>query len=162
MKELYNKYSKKSYSVDDEYASILTLFSTNQTEKRIMNVDNMEFLRYLATNISDEDLPIRKIIKAEHENMGIINYTDEQADSNVFAIINIDTKYTPKATIYRLKDGKTAEVKINNSYYNEDPVILYSLIKVNKVRNKNKRKKVNDKWIVTDQVDHFIEYRVIG
>ena len=94
--------------------------------------------------------------------MGIINYTDKSSDSNVFAIINIDTKYTPKATVYRLKDGKTIEVKISSSYYNEDPIKLYNLIKIIKVRNKNKKKKVNDRWVTTDQVDYFIEYKIIG
>ena len=162
MKELYNKYNKKSYSIHDKYASILTLFATNQTEKKIMNVNNMEFLRYLANNIPNEELQVGDIIKAEHDNMGIINYTDKSSDSKVFAIINIDTKYTPKATVYRLKDGKTIEVKISSSYYNEDPVKLYNLIKIIKVRNKNKKKKVNDRWVTTDQVEHFIEYKIIG
>ena len=122
----------------------------------------MEFLRYLATNIPNEELQVGDIIRAEYDNMGIINYTDKSSDSNVVAIINIDTKYTPKATVYRLKDGKTIEVKISSSYYNEDPVKLYNLIKIIKVRNKNKKKKVNDRWVTTDQVEHFIEYKIIG
>ena len=160
MNKLYTTFNKKTYKTSNQYAHIIKMFATNYTDKTITGVDNRSLINFLSQGIKDEELPAGQIIKAQHENTGAIDYIDVTKEKDCCVIIELDTKYTPKAKLYRVCDGKVTDVKINSNFYNNNCIKLYDSIKICKVTTKNKKRKVNNEWITLDEVDYFIEYMI--
>lgn len=158
MNELYNTFSKKTYKCSNEYANIIKMFATNVTDKTITGVDNRSLINFLSQNIQDVDLPAGEIIKAQYENTGVIDYIDKKQNRSNCVVISLDTKYTPKAKLYRICDGKSTDVKIDTKFYNNNIIEVYDTIELCKVITKNQKRKVNGEWVTLEEVDYFIEY----
>ena len=154
-------YNKKTYKTDNEIAHIIMMFATGYTDRTITGVDNKSLLNFLALTLTDKELPAGEIIKAQHEYTGSISYVNTKEEKSKCVVVSLDTKYTPKAVLYRICDGKTTNVKISSSFYNNNCIKLYDSIEVCKVTTKNKKKKVNNEWVSLDEVDYFIEYMIV-
>lgn len=161
MNELYNTFNKKTYKTSNPYAHIIQNFATNYTDKSITGVDNRKLINYLSSNLVNKELPAGEIIKTQHEYTGSIDYVNEKRDKNHCVIISLDTKYTPKAKLYRICDGKTTDIKIDTKFFNNNLVNLYDTIEICKIEKRNKKRKVNDEWVTLDEVDYFIQYMIV-
>jgi hypothetical protein len=77
-------------------------------------------------------------------------------------VTEIDTKYTPKLRLYNLKTGEVKYVKCKKNDMKKNQFGQFNIIQVKKLVERNKRKKVNDEWIETDEKELYLtEWNVL-
>ena len=98
------------------------------------------------------------------EILGYINTTYPEAERSICLVKDIDTKFTPKATIYCLKNGKEIECKINKKTFKAKPFKKNSLIKANEFEKKPKWIKVEEGFekSTTETEWHLVNYQIMN
>lgn len=99
--------------------------------------------------------PPRKIelheqISFEKQNLGYAVSKWEDVDKSLALVTDIDTKYTPKITLYQLQTGDEFVVKINKKlFWQNDDQALYvgDVIKVKEIEEQYGWKMENKKWV---------------
>lgn len=109
-----------------------------------------------------EPTPMFEHIMIEQEHYGFIKSVYPDYDPNMFAIINIDKKYTPKVFLYNFKTGQQMMFKIKKKKFyninNMDNLFIGDIIRVNKTSEEGKWKKEGEEWIQMESVkEPFIE-----
>ena len=126
------------------------------------DIDKQGICKYIESIIEDVDLPIQQRIKSWIENTGSCNLIDETQPRKNAIVIDINTKYkTPKIKLYNLNSGKIAEVKVGAKNWREDKLELFDMINIVKINPKFKKKKVDNKWIETDEREYWLENYII-
>ena len=103
-------------------------------------------LSELCKQIPDVDIPLQTRLQAELEFLGYISYCDPSRP-NVAIVMDINTKYTPKLTLYRLDTGTTMVTKLKKRSYESNPLPVGAVINF-RTETKPGWKKVDDKWEV--------------
>lgn len=129
---------------------------SNPTEKTYMQLNSNVVLNELTAKIQDLSLPISQQVQFEKEHLGYIQSTYD-CDKNFIIITDIDLKYTPKLTTYRLSTGEERVFKMYKKTFNEYSLETGEIIKITGIQKKNKSKKVDDKWVkIEDEFDLWI------
>jgi DNA polymerase III alpha subunit len=126
-------------------------------------MDNL--LREYCDLLQDEDMPLRNRLDAEAEYLGYISYTDPDLEKNIGFVINIDTKYSPKITMYMLATGETIVYKLPKKSYERNAFNKGDILKFNTI-NKPKSKLIDGRWIkdysqMEEWIDNYILYNTI-
>ena len=163
--ELYNTiYTKKQFKKDNLPCDIEVMrkYATTETDKMFKDVDKQGLCKHLENIIDDVDLPIQQRIKSWIENTGSCNLIDNTQSKKNAIVIDINTKYkTPKIKLYNLNSGKTAEVKIGSKLWSEYKLDLFDTITIVKTKPKFKKKKIDNKWVETDEREFWLEDYII-
>ena len=163
--ELYNSiYTKKQFKKDNLPCDIEVMrkYATTETDKMFKDVDKQGLCKHLENIIDDVDLPIQQRIKSWIENTGSCNLIDNTQSKKNAIVIDINTKYkTPKIKLYNLNSGKTAEVKIGSKLWSEYKLDLFDTITIVKTKPKFKKKKIDNKWVETDEREFWLEDYII-
>ena len=99
--------------------------------------------------------PPRKIelyeqIKFEKENLGYAVSTYPQLPNNVALVLDVDTRYKPVLTLYKVKTGEEVLVKVDKKkFFINDEYLLYKgdIIQVLEIENRYGWKRINGKWV---------------
>ena len=78
-----------------------------------------------------------------------------------FVAIDVNTKYSPFITLYKPSTGNVQVVRVTKDYFKEKPIEKYDTLYLADVTPKNRRKKVDGKWTISDEVDYFITYYIV-
>ena len=105
--------------------------------------------------LQDEDMPLRNRLDAEAEYLGYISYTDPDLEKNVGFVINIDTKYSPKITMYMLATGETIVYKLPKKSYERNPFNKGDILKFN-TEERQKSRKVDGQWVKLDDYESWM------
>ena len=70
--------------------------------------------------------------------------------------MDLDTKYSPKLTLYNTKNKNKQVVKISKALFNKIPLSEYDAIKIKKVVPKPRKKKVDGEWTNLSVTDYWI------
>lgn len=166
VKELFDRFTARKQFKREDFNNLqiemLEKYSSSSTEKIIKGLDVKGLVSELESMIKDVELPPGNIIGFQNELMGSIDFISELHDENTFVVIKVDTKYSPVLTIYRPKDGLIQEVKVDKQFFNEKPLQLYDTIYVSSVNAKKRRRKIDGKWMITDEVVLFISYYLLS
>ena len=103
-------------------------------------------LAELCEQIPNEDIPLQARLQSELEFLGYISYADPSRP-NTAIVMDINTKYTPKLTLYRLDTGTTMITKLKKRSYEQNPLPAGAIINFY-TETKPGWKKVDDKWEV--------------
>jgi hypothetical protein len=103
-------------------------------------------LAELCEQIPDSDISLQSRLQSELEFLGYISYCDPSR-INTAICMDINTKYTPKLTLYRLDTGSTMVVKLKKRSYESNPLPIGAVINF-RTETKPGWKKVDDKWEV--------------
>ena len=103
-------------------------------------------LAELCEQIADVDIPLQTRLQAELEFCGYVSYCDPTRP-NTAVVMEINTKYTPKLTLYRLDTGTTMVTKLKKRSYESNPLPVGAIINF-RTETKPGWKKVDDKWEV--------------
>ena len=57
------------------------------------------------------------------------------------AVLSVDTKYSPKLSLYSLKNGTTLDCKIDKRTFNKEKLVNGDIVKINGTKQKPKVKK---------------------
>ena len=148
--ELYDKYYGKKIIKKEKCdlpIDVVEKFAASQTEKqyRFEAEGMLALLSELCESIPDETLPILSQIEAQKEFLGYIDLVDPTKPTKA-VILDINTKYTPKLSLYKLYDGQTISVKLKKKDYESNPVASGMIIDY-RVTKKPAWKKDGDNWV---------------
>lgn len=116
-------------------------------QKRLLEIIEVE------KTMENKSLNIKEQIEAEKEYLGYEVTTIAKLPKNVYIVTEIDTKYTPKLRMYNLKEGTVETWKCKKTDMRKEPFGQYSVLKVLEISKNNKRKKINNEWIKTDEIE---------
>ena len=148
--ELYDTYHGKKILKKEKLSLPVELIQKHmesETEKQYrFTPEGMDaLLAELCEQIPDKDIPLQTRLQAELEFLGYVSYTDHTRP-NTAVVMNIDTKYTPKLTLYKLDTGTTMTAKLKKASYEKNPLPTGAIIKFY-TENKPAWKKDGDNWV---------------
>lgn len=161
LNDLPLKFNLLEQFIDDEE---LKKLKTKKEFKQFKNIDTYKLCKFLVEQLDNEDLSVGEIIKAEMEFTGSPTYINKDLDDNTLVIISVDTKYTPKMSMYSPISGNTETVKISKKLFKKQLLEVGDVILVNNIFKKNKKaKNENDEWIELDATEFWCDdYDVIN
>ena len=159
--ELFDKYYGKKIIKKDKCdlpIEIVEKYITSQTEKQYrFETDNMlSLLSELCDKIPNQDLPILAQINAQQEYLGYIDLIDPTKPTKAI-ILDVNCKYTPKITLYRLGDGKTVSVKLKKRSFESNPLASGMIIDY-RTEKKNKWRKENNEWVQINEYENWLSW----
>lgn len=116
-----------------------------QTEKQYKFENICDILRLIEHNTPNESFGIKEQVEFENDALGYINMTYD-VDKRVCYVLDIDTKYTPKVTLYCLKNGKTVLCKVNKALFKKQPLKVGMIIRASRFEERYKQAYVNGGW----------------
>ncbi len=132
-----------------------------ETEKQYVNVDYMKILANVEKRIPNEIIPIAEQVLFEVDVVGYISMIYD-VDKRYCLVTDIDTKYSPKATLYSLGSGKEVICKINKALFKEKPFKRGQLIKCGRFFEKYKQRKTENGWEQTKEKEWWLnDYELI-
>lgn len=126
-----------------------------ETPKMFTQLDSAALLTDLIKDIPNEETSLRTKIKYQIENLGYIDIVDKKY-SGYCVVTDINVDYSPKLKLYALANGNTIPVKIDKKTYATKQAIRGDIIHVKNQYKKNKMKKVDGKWIETDDKEWWV------
>ena len=148
--ELYDKYNGKKVLKKEKLdlpIEIVEKYAKSSTEKQYrFEEDGMTaMLSELCSLVPDQQLPILAQIDAQKTYLGYIDLVDPTKPTKA-VILDINTKYTPKLSLYRLYDGQTINVKLKKKDYERNPVAAGMIIDYRTKTEHAWRMDENQKW----------------
>lgn len=140
---LYEKSQFKKESVLCEYADVIKKYS-EETDKMYRKFDYDSALQEVWDNIPDRETNITKLIYYQHNLFGYISYVNPDL-RDMGVILDLDTKYSPKVTLYMLSTGETAIYKLQKSLYQRNPFDVGQVLHFY-AEERNKSKKTENGW----------------
>lgn len=112
----------------------------------------------------DEDFTIKEILQNEKEYTGYFTYKNNKIKNDIFFVSDITGNYTNKnISLYRIKDGKTLDFKINKKILDELEININSVVKVLEIVEKSKNIIIDGKWTQDENIKykHIIKIKNI-
>ena len=147
--DLYDLYHGKKIIKKDKCNLPLDLvqkYATSETDKQYrFEPDAMvNLLQEFADMIPDGEIPLRTRLEAEAEYLGYLSYTNPKFQNTGF-VLDVNTKYSPKITIYHLDTGTTATYKLQKAAYQKNPFDKGNIIRFYS-EERQKSKLVDGRW----------------
>ena len=149
--ELYDTYHGKKIIKKDKCnlpIELIEKYIDSETEKQYrFTPEGMDaLLSDLCSCIPDKDIPLQSRLQAEREYLGYISYTDPFRP-NTAVVMDVNCKYTPKLTLYRLDTGTTMIVKLKKRSYESNPLPVGAIIRFYTETKPAWKKDENGEWI---------------
>lgn len=143
--------------------------STKETAKQFKELDNQALLKlfrkhykellaqisakypYAPTTIMDK-------LKYEVELLGYTDLVDENVNADYYIVLGIETNQWGSVflSLYHVCTGFRKQVKANKNWWNQHKLEVGNIINV-AFNYKNKRRKVDDKWVDTGEAEEIAE-----
>ena len=164
---LFDKYyGKKQMKKEKLYEEgldfdVIRKYAGKETPKMFSNLDSVGLINELISTIPNEKTTLRTIIAYQIENLGYVDIVDKKyAGYCVVTDLNVD--YSPKLKLYALANGNTIPVKIDKKTFKNQPLRRGDIIKVTRQNKKPKMRKVDGKWIETEEKEWWVtEYEYV-
>lgn len=164
---LFDKYyDKKQMKKEKLYEDgldfdVIRKYAGKETPKMFSNLDSVGLINELISTIPNEKTTLRTIIAYQIENFGYVDVVDKKyAGYCVVTDLNVD--YSPKLKLYALANGNTIPVKIDKKTFKNQPLRRGDIIKVTRQNKKPKMRKVEGKWIETEEKEWWVtEYEYV-
>ena len=149
--ELYDTYHGKKIIKKDKCnlpIELIEKYIDSETEKQYrFTPEGMDaLLSDLCSRIPDKDIPLQARLQAEREYLGYVSYIDPSRQ-NTAVVTDINCKYTPKITLYRLDTGSTIVVKLKKKSYESNPLPVGAIIRFYTETKPAWKKDENGEWI---------------
>lgn len=149
MCDFYDTYHGKKIIKKEKTAlpiELLQKYAISETEKQYrFTTESMDaLLRELEPMMRDEDLPLGERLQAELEYLGYISYQNPEL-KNTGLVLDVDTRYSPKISLYLLDKGEAVTYKLQKSAYQKNPFDKGQILKFY-IEERNKSKLVDGKW----------------
>lgn len=153
----------ESYGIPEYIAE---KYSEKETAKQYSQIDNIGLVTELSSMIEDKSLSIIEQVKFEKDYLNYIVYTNQKIDDKYYIVSEYKTYKNPALPyleLYNLNTGETVKTKIKKAtVYKENPFGQYSVLRVPSFIETQKRKKIGDKWVLTDETEPILEqYKIV-
>lgn len=166
-----NIYDKKQFRKDKLNQlgidfDLAAKYAEKVTEKTVSGINTYGLLNEIVNCLSYITTSTKDYLIYESECLGYVTYNDESIDNHLFFIINIDIgKSLSRVYVHEIKSGKDRELKIWTNAMIKNPISKNSILFINKVDKKNKRRasgEINEKtgkqiWVdVPDEYEYWL------
>lgn len=162
--EIFNKYNDKvqikKEKLNEYELSVIPEYATEtKTMYRFTDIDG--YIEKLYNNIENKELPLQILLNAQSEYLGYIDIVVPKL-KNLIYVMDIDIKYSPKLTCYKIDSGETIIIKMNKKTYSESQIEKGCILQYS-LHLKFKMKKINNKWTTTDEKElWFDKYKIVA
>ena len=161
--DVLNEYiNKKQFKKDKVDCDLIRRFAKSETDKMFKDVDTLALCLYIISTLKKDEFTIGELARFEAEYIGSVNITNPNVDNRECIVLDVNTKYTPTLTLYRLRNGEIIKVKVAKDFFNDKRVEKFNHIHVSHCTKRQKNKKVDGKWVKTDEFDFYINYYILG
>ena len=164
---LFDKYyGKKQMKKEKLYEEgldfdVIRKYAGKETPKMFSNLDSIGLINELISTIPNEKTTLRTIIAYQIENLGYVDVVDKKY-AGYCVVIDLNVDYSPKLKLYALANGNTIPVKIDKKTFKNQPLRRGDIIKVTRQNKKPKMRKVDGKWIETEEKEWWVtEYEYV-
>ena len=162
--DLYDMYHGKKVLKKDKNnlpADLVAKYATSETAKqyRFEPEAMNNLLREFTKMIPDGEIPLRTRLEAEAEYLGYISYTNPKFQNTGF-VLNVDTKYSPKISMYRLDTGETIVYKLSKPAYQKNPFDKGHILKFY-FEDRPKSRKIDGEWVKLAEVEPWITNYIV-
>lgn len=157
--ELYQTFYGKKQISKEKYPNlnkIFTKFAIKESDKMFKFNNTLPMLKYMESKVKNKENNTAQLIQDYFEFTGSCDIKDKSF-GNKYLVVDIDTKYTPKITLYSLSKGKSTTIKIYKKHFKLNPIQVGDIIGIKDAQWKHKKKKVDDKWIQTEEKELIVE-----
>jgi hypothetical protein len=157
--EIYSTYNGKKVLKKDKLNLPLALvqkYAVKETDKQFrLELEGMDaLLREFIELIPDEDIPLRTRLEAQMEYLGYLDYVVPTAKNKGF-VLNVDTKYSPKISLYTFSDGRTVTYKLGKAAYTKNPFNKGDILEF-RTEEKQQTRKIDGEWVKLDTTETWI------
>lgn len=132
-----------------------------ETEKLYKDINTNGLLNKICDLLDDEPLNVKMQTIREVNLLGFVKTTNDDIPNDWFFVQEIKVfknPFKPYLTLYNLKEGYVISSKIKkDEVYIEQPFKEGSIIRAIDFQRKHKMRKVDDKWIQSDEEEMIIE-----
>lgn len=139
--DIYNEFTEGQFKYKKTYVE-------KTKQKRLEELLALEF--------EDHNMPIKEQITAQTEYFGTPTIVKPELKNYAY-IMDIDTKHSPKLTVYGLGTGKTTVIKTLAKTYKKCGGEVGDIISHCKLKQKTKSRKVGDEWVSTNELEWWLE-----
>ena len=130
--EIFDAYNGKKIIKKDKCnipIELVQKYMASETEKQYrFEPDGMtSLLAEFCEQIPDKDIPLQTRLQSELEYLGYVSYSDPSR-LNEAVVMDVNTKYTPKLTLYRLDTGTTITAKLKKASFEKMPLPVGAII----------------------------------
>ena len=161
--ELYNAYGGKKLFKKDKCklpSELLSKYCT-ETEKQWRVQDQDGLIKGLCSMVPDVDVPIQSKIEWSKEYLGYIS-TVMPEKKDIGYVMDLNTKWSPRITIYQLWDGKTVAYKVQKKAYEKNPFDKGCLLQFHSEMRNKSRKDENGQWIKLPEQEPWLTNYLIN
>ena len=160
--EIFNTYyDKKQFTkakIDDKTNAIIKKYAGKETEKLYKDIDIPAVIRELTEEVVEIPETVSEIAKRQYTLLGDVSILKADAIKTVQIILDIDTTYSPKMTLYSLKTGKISVLKCDKKFFEYLPVEQFDVINIKETEKRKKGKYIDGKWTPLEgQYDFWIK-----
>ena len=149
------KFKKQIKKDNNPYPVEVVSKYSKETEKQYVIIDEEGFCNDIISSFEDKEISIKERLDAQIEYLGYIEYKNDKAKDYGY-IIDVNTKYTPRFTIYKIDTGETISVKYSKRDYEQSELDKGKIIKF--VTTEKPRKKLIDgHWVDVEESELWIK-----
>lgn len=139
---------------------IIRKYANKESPKMFSDLDSVGMLNELIAAIPNEKTSIRTKISYQLENLGYIDIIDKKY-AGYCVVVDLNVDFSPKLKLYALANGNTIPVKIDKKTFASKQLRRGDIIKVENQYRKNKMRKVDGRWVESDEKEWWLsEYRI--
>ena len=128
---------------------------TKATEKKYKITDSDGLLKELCSMIPQVEVPIQSKINWQCEFFGFCSLVIPDK-KNVGYVMDLNTNWSPRITIYQLWDGQTITYKLQKKAYEKNPFNKGCLLQFHSEMRNKSRKDENGQWIKLSEQEPWI------
>ena len=161
--ELYNKFGTRKTLKESDVLSlsipvqeVIAKYTVKpKTQYKITDNDGM--LRKLAELVGERPITMMMRLSWEKEFLGYCASTD-QSQQGSWLVLDIDTKFSPKLSIYAIWSGEQRIVKVSKRDFQSNPLTKGDTIRLT-IEQRPKAKLVDGQWIKDENVkEDWLKY----
>lgn len=161
--ELYNKFGTRKTLKESDVLSlpipvqeVIAKYTVKpKTQYKITDSDGM--LRDLAKLTGERPITMMMRLSWEKDYLGYCSSTD-QSQQGSWLVLDIDTKFSPKLSIYAIWNGEQRVVKVSKRDFQSNPLVKGDTIRLT-IEQRPKAKLVDGQWVKDESVkEDWLKY----
>ena len=145
---------------------LMKKYAGKETKSQYRELDNHGLIKDLCGKLENKSMNIVEQIKFDMEYLEYTTYTNSDMADFYYIITEFKTysdTTKPVVTLRNIKTGEEIKSRIISSKtYKTHPFGLYSILRIDELSYRNKRKLVNNEWTASDEMECVLDnYEVI-
>ena len=139
---------------------LMQKYSGRETASQYKELDNNGLIKKLCSKLENKPLDIVSQVTADMACLGYTDYTNKNMADDYYIVVGFDDKYgcRPNLILRRICDGEEVKTRIKQSkIFKTQPFGLYSILRIEGFTYMFKKRKVDGKWISTDETEAILE-----